>query len=270
MVEDPLSAAAIGEGLTTAYLGRNLHYEPHMASTNDEARRLAEEGAPEGALAITDYQSAGRGRFERRWYAPPGSSLLLSLLFRPVLAADKAPRLTMICALGVLDALRALDADLSRRVGLKWPNDIVCEGRKLGGILTEGSIKGQELEYVVVGLGLNVNLDPAELPDEMLAPVTSLSHILGHPVERRPLLWSLMAAIEGRYERFKAGVEPVGEWGARLHTVGQRVTVRWGDELIEGLAEAVDLNGALLVRQTDGRLRRLLVGDVTPHGQSGC
>jgi len=117
-----------------------------------------------------------------------------------------------------------------------------------------------------VGLGLNVNLDPADLPEAMLAPVTSLSHILGRPVVRLPLLWALLEAIERRYERFKAGVEPVGEWGARLHTVGQRVTVRSGDELIEGLAEAVDLNGALLVRQADGRLRRLLVGDVTLRG----
>ena len=266
MVEDSLSAAAIGEGLTTAYLGRSLYYQPCMSSTQDEARRLAEEGAPEGTLVLADYQSAGRGRFERRWYAPPGSSLLLSLLFRPVLAPDRAQRLTMICALGVLDALTALDGDLGRRVGLKWPNDIVCEGRKLGGILTEGSVKGQELEYVVVGLGLNVNLDPGGLPKGLLVPATSLSHALGRPVARRPLLWSLLAAIEGRYERFKSGEEPVGEWGASLQTLGQQVAVRSGDELVEGLAEAVDLDGALLVRQADGRLRRLLVGDVTLRG----
>jgi len=258
-----LSAAAIQDGLMTAYLGRSLYYLPEMPSTNGEARRLAEEGAPEGTLVITDYQSAGRGRFERQWHAPAGSSLLLSLLFRPVLAPEQAQYLTMICALAVLDAI---EAELGLRAGLKWPNDVVLAGEKLGGILTETGLKAEWLEYVIVGLGLNVNLEPDELPGGMLVPATSLSRVLGRRIDRRPLLWSFLQAVERRYERFKVGVGPVGEWGRRLHTLGEQVVVRSGDEVIAGLAEAVDLHGALLVRQVDGRLRRVLAGDVTLHG----
>ena len=130
---DRLSSQSIREGLRTTFVGHHLVYLPEVESTNEVARRLGQEGAPEGTLVVADYQSSGRGRLGRRWQAPPGSSLLLSLLFRPPLAPGQMQRLTMACGLAVADAIRALTC---LEVGLKWPNDVVVGGQKAGGIMT--------------------------------------------------------------------------------------------------------------------------------------
>ena len=136
---DSLSAKAIVEGLDTQFVGRNPVYLPTVGSTNDEARRLAQAGAPEGTLVIADCQTAGRGRLDRRWEAPPGSSLLLSLLFRPPLAPHQVQQLTMVCGLAVVDAI---EAATGLRAGLKWPNDVLIGEAKAGGILTEIVLAG--------------------------------------------------------------------------------------------------------------------------------
>jgi BirA family biotin operon repressor/biotin-[acetyl-CoA-carboxylase] ligase len=248
------------EGLEICLGGGNLVFLPETGSTNDEARRLAEEGAPEGTLVITDHQTAGRGRLDRRWEAPPGSSLLMSLLFRPPLAPTQSSQLTMMCGLAVADAI---EIETGLRVGLKWPNDIVVGVAKLGGILTEIGLRGDRLDYAVVGIGVNINLDPADLSREMLVPATSLSHELGRSVARRSVLRSLLEAVERRYVALKAGHSPYLEWAARLVTVGQPVAVSVMGEILEGVAEGVDADGALLIRQKDGGLRTIVAGDVT-------
>ena len=255
-----LSAERIRAGLTTRFVGQNLVYLPETGSTNDVARRLAAEGAPDGTLVLTDHQTSGRGRLDRRWEAPPGSSLLLSLLFRPSLAPQQLQRLTMICGLGVVDAV---EATTGLQVGLKWPNDVVQDGAKLGGILTEVGLEGAQVAYAVVGIGLNVNLDPTRLPGTLLLPATSLSHLLGREVDRIELLRALLEAIERRYLVLQAGATPQAEWAERLITLGHRVRVSLDDRLLEGVAEGVTADGALLVRLADGRLETILAGDVS-------
>lgn len=255
-----LSAERILAGLDTVFVGQNLVYLPETGSTNDEVRRLARAGAPVGTLVVSDFQTVGRGRYDRRWEAPPGSSLLMSLLFRPDLAPHQVQRLTMICGLATADAI---EGETNLRVGLKWPNDIVVNGAKAGGILTEIELLGDQLDYVVVGIGLNVNLDPSELDGVLLVPATSLSREMGCRVARLPLLWAFLRAVEVRYRALQAGRSPHAEWAQRLVTVGQLVTVAGGREMLEGVAEGVDANGALLVRQADGRLKTILAGDVT-------
>lgn len=255
-----LSSERIRQGLDTVFVGQNLVYLPETGSTNDEARRLARAGAPEGTLVIAEFQKAGRGRLARRWQAPPGSSLLLSLLFRPSLKPHQAQRLTMICGLAVTDAVHAetgLDA------GLKWPNDVVFEGGKAGGILTEVEFAGQRIDSAVVGIGLNVNLDPGRLPGDLLMPATSLARECRRGVARLPLLWALLRAVETRYVALEEGHSPHGEWAERLVTVGQRVMVSGMGAVLEGEAEGVDADGALLVRLADGRLEKVVAGDVT-------
>ena len=273
---DSLSAKAIVEGLDTQFVGRNPVYLPQVASTNDEARRLAQAGAPEGTLVIADCQTAGRGRLDRRWEAPPGSSPLLSLLFRPPLAPHQVQQLTMVCGLAVVDAI---EAETGLRAGLKWPNDVLIGEAKAGGILTEIVLAGREVDYAVVGIGLNVNLDPGRLPPDLLTLATSLSHRLGRPVARLPLLRGLLRAVEARYLALQAGQSPQAEWTARLITLGQTVTVTVGAGLapahcpavLEGVAEGVDANGALLLRLADGKLTTVVAGDVTlrNHGGTG-
>jgi BirA family biotin operon repressor/biotin-[acetyl-CoA-carboxylase] ligase len=267
-VRDRLSVIGIGAGLNTALFGRNVVHSPEIQSTNDEARRLAEGGAPEGTLVITDYQTVGRGRLDRRWEAPPGSSLLMSLLFRPALAPWETQRLTMICSLGVADAV---ESETGLCVGLKWPNDIVVGGAKVGGILTEIGISRGQVDYAVVGVGLNVNLDPSQLPGHLLMPATSLSSVLGKPVARLPLLWAFLRAVESRYRALRAGRSPHSQWAERLVTLGERVAVGLAGSLVEGVAEGVDPDGALLVRLASGRLETVVAGDVTLgcRGQDG-
>ena len=264
MAPDLLSPAAIRDTLGTGFVGQNVVYLPQTGSTNDDARRLAGEGAPEGTLVITEFQSAGRGRLDRAWVAPHGSSLLLSILFRPNLAPHQVQRLTMSCGLAVAGAIQA---QTGLRAGLKWPNDLLIGGAKAGGILTEIGLEGTKVDYAVVGIGLNVNLEPAQLPANLHMPTTSLSHAVGAQVARLPLLQSLLQRIEQQYLALKAGWSPHRDWAARLITLGKPVTVTAFDSVLEGTAEDVDADGALLVRLADGRLDRVLAGDVSIRPQ---
>lgn len=258
--KDPLSKETIQDGLKTQYMGRTLVFLPETASTNDEARRLAKSGAPDGTLVIADYQTAGRGRAARRWEAPPGSSLLMSLVFRPALVPQQVQRMTMICGLAIADVL---ESEYGLEPALKWPNDVLVGGAKVGGILTEVLLDAHRVECVITGIGLNVNLDPAELPGELVMQATSLSQALGRTVARLPLLRAVLQRIEARYSALKAGHSPHDEWVQRLGTLGQSVVVTSGGTILEGVAEGVNSDGALLVRLGDGRLHTVVAGDVT-------
>jgi BirA family biotin operon repressor/biotin-[acetyl-CoA-carboxylase] ligase len=257
---DLLSKQSIRAGLRTSFVGHELVYLPEAGSTNEVARRLGQGGAGDGTLVVTDYQSSGRGRQGRRWQAPPGSSLLLSLLFRPPLGPAQVQRLTMACGLAVADAI---SAQTGLEVGLKWPNDVMIGGRKAGGILTELELQGSAVAFAVVGIGLNVNLDPDALGEDLLVQATSLSQALGRPVPRLPLLLALLEAAEGRYLGLRQGHSPWREWADRLTTLGQRVTVSGAGRPLEGVAEGVDATGALQLRLDDGQLERVLAGDVS-------
>jgi BirA family biotin operon repressor/biotin-[acetyl-CoA-carboxylase] ligase len=266
---EELSVESIEKGLTTAFMGCRAIYYRSIGSTNDVARELAAQGAPEGTLVIADEQTAGKGRLGRRWLAPPGTSLLMSLLFRPhFLASYQAQRLTMICSLAVVEAIEALTG---LTAAIKWPNDIVVQGKKAGGILTELGSSGEHLDYAVVGLGLNVNLDfgAVEAMGELAATATSLSQELGREVSRLALLWRILENVEGRYQRLQVGELPHDEWASRLETLHNHITVDTPQGTIEGLAESVDADGALILRTNCGRRQRVLAGDVTLRKRRG-
>lgn len=234
-------------------------------STSDVVRDLAARGAPEGTVVVADYQTAGRGRMGRRWLAPPGTSLLCSVLFRPEPgpeAPSPATDLTMLCALAAADAV---EETAGLPVALKWPNDlIVVRGeswRKLGGLLAEGGFSGDRLEYVIVGVGVNVNVPPEVLPD--LAPdATSVLAETGRETDRGVLLDRFLDGVGGRYARWRAGERPWAEWVARLATLGRPVRVVTPEGERQGVAEGVDEEGALLLRTPDGNLHRIRAGDV--------
>jgi BirA family biotin operon repressor/biotin-[acetyl-CoA-carboxylase] ligase len=265
----------------TEFLGRSIVYRPSVTSTNDVAKELARHGTSEGTLVVADEQTAGRGRRGRQWIAPAGTSLLASLVFYP----DDAPapmlrqgtrlgagaseaaasptmtvqRVVMASGLGVLDGIAATIGVSAR---LKWPNDIVLDSRKLGGILAEAGFTDERIDYVVVGLGLNVNFAAASVP-ELAETATSLSDALGRQIERELLLAAILGAIESWYRRGQAGESLLTEWSARLVTPGQLVCVAtpWGNE--EGRAESVDAEGALVLRRADGTFVRITIGDVS-------
>ncbi len=268
-MESELSVDSIRAGLRTRFVGQTIYYWQAIGSTNDELKRLADVGAPEGALAITDEQLAGRGRLDRTWIAPANSSLLLSLLFRPAfLPASCVQQLTMICSLAAADAVAQVTG---LHPALKWPNDLLLGDKKIAGALTELGFEGDRLSWVIVGVGLNVSVDFASMevfrdwPD-LIDTATSLVMVLGRPVSRLRLLHVYLAEVESRYDALEAGWSPHQEWAGRLVTLGQHVAVRTPAGVYRGVAEEVDEMGGLLLRQPDGQVKHILAGDVALSG----
>lgn len=257
MEADTLSPDIIAEGLGTCWLARNIVYYTTVGSTNDEARRLALAGVPEGTLVIAEEQTAGRGRLQRRWLAPRGQALLFSLIFYPTFEARDAFRLTM---LGSLACVRAIEEQTGLRHEIKWPNDLLLQGKKLAGILSELGQAGDRL-FAILGIGLNVNVDFTPWPD-LRDRATSLREVLGGPVPRRPLLQAILRHIEAGYDRLRTGVSPFEEWAASLGTLGRSVRVTTSEGTFEGHATGVDADGALRVTLPDGTTRRIVAGDV--------
>jgi len=247
-------------GLRTLRLGQRVHCYELVDSTNTIARELADTGAVDGTLVVAEEQSAGRGRLGRAWLAPRSSSLLLSLIFRPPHPLEHASYLLMISAMGVRQGI-ACATGLT--VDLKWPNDLVYRGRKLGGILTEASFVGDKLAYAVVGIGLNVNFAAGALPAQFVA--TSLSQVLGKAVERAALLRHILECTEEHYDAALAGVSPQPEWAAALETLGRAVQVQGHGRVLSGLAVEVSEDGALLVQPPDGPVEVVREGDASLH-----
>jgi BirA family biotin operon repressor/biotin-[acetyl-CoA-carboxylase] ligase len=254
----PGSGEVIRRGLHTRLLGQEIYGYETIPSTNHAALNLGEKGAPDGTLVIADFQSAGKGRFGRSWVAPAGTSLLLSLLLRPRLPVSDSFYLAMVAALGVAEGVERTTGLAAR---LKWPNDVLVAGRKVSGLLVESRILGNRLEFVVVGIGINVNLRTdgvAGIPAE----ATSLQTALGREVSRLALLQATLESIEQRYVGLHEGRSPRAEWSALLDTIGRRVRVQLRDRLEEGLAVDVNEAGALRIRRSDDQVLQVNAGDV--------
>ena len=267
MIEKPeMNQAIVGATLTTQWLGRAYRYAAELDSTNERMKQWAAEGAPHGAVLLADYQSAGRGRLDRRWDAPPGTSLLLSVLLWPAgWPAERGAWLTMLAGLAAAEAIEAVAGVPAR---LKWPNDVLLEQdgewRKAGGLLLDAALEGDRLATAILGIGLNVNV-PAGALLPFATPATSLLAAGGQPVARRALLAELLARLEAHYEAANAGLSPAAAWSARLLTLGQAVTVTAAGPAapLLGVAEATDEYGRLLVRDAAGQLHTIAAGDVT-------
>ena len=272
------------ESIQSAFRDRPLitcieHYAV-IESTNDRARELGRQGIPEIALISADEQTAGRGRQGRSWYTPPGTALAFSLLTRPAIAARHAMRLTMLAGLA---AVEGIEQATGLRLDLKWPNDIVYIGErpvtystglhpssfspqplKVGGILTECAFQGDVLEYAVVGIGLNVNVDFSRQAD-LRETATSLMNLYGQPIDRLAVLRGVANSFVDHYAWLSAADELRKAWAARLINLQRRIRVQLGVEVKDGYAEGVDMDGALLLRTDAGQLERMLSGDVTLH-----
>lgn len=256
---------AIQASVTTRWLGKHFIYRPSLPSTNDLLKELADQGSRAGTMVLTDFQSKGKGRLNRRWEAPPGSSLLVSLLFRPNWPPQQAHWLAMMAGLAAAAAVRR---ETNLNPALKWPNDLVLEvdgvWHKFGGLLLEANFENDRLDYAVLGSGINVNIPPDALP-EAVTPATSLLAATGQSSDRLSLLNRYLVELERLYEAAESGQSPQPAWVEMLITLGQPVRVS-GPNLetaFEGIAEAVDEWGRLLVREENGRLHTLAAGDVS-------
>jgi BirA family biotin operon repressor/biotin-[acetyl-CoA-carboxylase] ligase len=256
MVEDSLSAAAITDGLATRFIGQEVSCYPSLPSTNDVAKQKARQGAKEGTVIVAEEQTAGRGRIKRRWLSPRGS-IALSMILYPPLAY--LPSLIMVASLAVA---RSIEQVTNLKAKIKWPNDVLVNDKKICGILVESDVRGNKVDYAVIGIGLNVNLKLSEFPQ--IAPMaTSLSRELGREVSRREVIRSLLAEAEKLYLALAAGDSVFKEWRDNLVTLGQKVRVSSGAVTYRGIAESVAADGSLLLRQPDGSLLKIVAGDVT-------
>jgi len=246
---------------------RGVRWQPiwfaEVGSTSDEAKGRAGAGEPEGTLVVAERQSAGRGRRGRAWESPSGG-LWFSLILRPGVAPRRVAAITLVMAEAVAEAIEEV-AGLS--AGIKWPNDVLVGAvgaeKKVAGILTEMASGPERVEYLVVGVGVDVDIDERRLPAELGTVATSLSAVAGRKIDRTALLASMLDHIGRFYQEFLEGAEAelVARWRRRSLTLGRTVRVETGGEVIEGRATAIDAEGCLVV-ETDGGPKVFAAGDV--------
>ena len=244
--------------------GWDIRYFERVDSTNTALLDMGRQGAAEGLVYIADEQTAGRGRLNRLWSAPPGTCLLVSLLFRPPEPFTyHAPRLTMLCGLAMAEAAENVSGVA---VQIKWPNDLILTGegawRKVAGMLSEIGSNADGPPFLVIGIGLNVNVPPELLPG--LAPnATSLLLEGGQPVQRTALLDAFLARVEAYRAMVRSGTDVLSLWRQRLAWMGCSIHLHTPTGHVTGVAEDVDETGALWVRLPDGNRQSFSVGDVS-------
>jgi BirA family biotin operon repressor/biotin-[acetyl-CoA-carboxylase] ligase len=260
MLEDNLSPASVTAKLETRFVGQTVVYYPRLTSTMDIAKREAWRGAKEGTAIIADEQTAGKGRLKRAWQSPPGSLALSVILYPDV---SYLPYLIMLASLAVVRSIKSVTGLESQ---IKWPNDVTTNGKKVCGILIENDVKGNQVNYAVIGIGINVNLRLSDFPE--IPPIaTSLSDELGREISRLNLARRLLIEIERLYLTLTAGESVYQAWRDSLVTLGKKVQVKMGETTYDGIAESVTRDGSLMLRRSDGSLTKIVAGDVTPLGR---
>lgn len=256
MVAEDLSPASITRRLKTRFIGQKVIYFLRLASTMDVARQEALRGAAGGTVIMAGKQTAGRGRRKRLWLSPPGN-IALSVVLYPTVSS--LPYLMMIASLVVVHSIEAVTG---LKAQIKWPNDILIAGRKVGGILIENEVKGNKVTYAIVGIGINVVLWPSDIAG-ISFPATSLDKEAGRSVEKTDVIVALLTEFERLYLALPEVKSIYQAWRDRLDTLGKRVYVISGGTRLEGVAESVDKRGALILRHTDGSSTSIVAGDVT-------
>ena len=262
-----MSAEEIESRVQTGWIARSVEYLERIDSTNQYAKKRAEEKCPEGLLVVADEQTMGKGRSGRSWSTPPGTNIAMSLVLRPALAPERISMVTLVMGLAVARACRQL---YGLEAGIKWPNDIVVNGRKLCGILTEMCCEILQVGYIVIGVGINANL--TEFPEEIRKTATSLELELGHPINRAELIAAVMEHFEEAYEAFIRCSDLSAlqeEYNALLVNRDRAVRVLEPGHEYTGTAQGIDAAGNLLVRRDDGELTRVYAGEVSVRGIYG-
>ncbi len=259
---DILTPAELSSGLHVTRIGTSLVCTGEVESTNVLAYRLAEEGAAEGTVVIADAQTRGKGRLGRQWESPAGVNLYCSIILRPPIMPLHAPQLTFLSAVAVAEAI---ERTASLTPAIKWPNDVLVNGLKVAGMLNEMSAETERVEFLILGIGVNINMKQDQFPSDLRHPASSLAIEAGREVQRLPFARALLESLDSHYVRYLArGYDPLRQaWLARSAVMGRRVRVSSQDGEITGTVEGIDEIGALLIKDTDGLTQRILAGDVT-------
>lgn len=270
--KDILSKSEIASRLHTKWAGRKLYYLESTGSTNTDAKRLAEEGEPHGTTIVANMQTAGRGRRGRTWQSPAGANTYFTILLKPDFSPDKASMLTLVMALSVAEAIEEITG---LKADIKWPNDIVVHKKKVVGMLTEMSITPEmdEIQYVVIGVGTNVNYDsPEDFPEELRPTATSLRMEAGHLLNRAALTERMLARFEVNYEKFEETLDLSGlmdSYEKHLINVGAQVRVLDPAGEYTGISRGINAVGELLVEKENGETINVYAGEVSVRGLYG-
>ncbi len=256
-----LTPAEVRPLLKTRWMGRTIHYASSVDSTNAEAYQRALQGAGEGEIVIAESQTQGRGRLGRRWVSPPFQNLYLSVILRPAIPPHQASLITLMAAVVTAEAVRDCSG---LRPTIKWPNDILLKGRKLAGLLNEIHSEADRIHFVVLGMGVNLNMDEKALPREIRDMATSLKRETGKEISRKLFLQTLLKGMEEWYERFlREGGEPILQaWRDWAQIQGKEVTVTSFGERMVGRAIDIDSDGTLILELEGGERKRIVAGDV--------
>ncbi|OHB32779.1 MAG: biotin--[acetyl-CoA-carboxylase] ligase [Desulfuromonadaceae bacterium GWC2_58_13] len=260
---DALMIEELRSGLDTRVVGCELVFFDETDSTNTRARELGDQGHPAGTVVIADRQTAGKGRLGRKWVSPPGVNLYTSVLLRPPILPFDGPQLTFISAVAVARAIRDVSG-LSPSV--KWPNDILLSGKKVAGLLNEMNAETEGVRYIILGIGVNLNMDVAQFPEDLRYPATSVALEKGEAVSRLAFARTLYRHLDRLYLTYlDQGFAPiVSAWEELCDLVGRQVEVDCQSRILRGTVEGLDTDGALLVRTDNGTREKIMAGDVKP------
>jgi BirA family biotin operon repressor/biotin-[acetyl-CoA-carboxylase] ligase len=254
---DRLFAFEITRDLNTQILGKKVTYFDSVTSTMNVALQLGIEGSPEGTLVIAESQTRGRGRLGRSWFSPKYKGIYFSLILKPKILPNFTSMLTLLCAVSICEAIKKITGLESQ---IKWPNDILISHKKVGGILTELKAEMDAVNFIIIGIGLNVNNDKKSLT----SGATSLKEHKKESINRIGLLQEILRTMEANYLLFqKQGAKPIlGKWREHNITLGRRVKVYVKNEYLEGEAFDIDTDGGLLIRKDSGVIEKVMSGDI--------
>ena len=261
-VPDLLRPEEIVAHLSTKWVGHHIHYLKEASSTNDVGKSLADKDCADGTLIVAEEQTRGKGRLSRGWFSPAGCGVWCSVVLRPPFLPSEASKCTLLAAVAIIKAInkyRGVNAKI------KWPNDVLLEGKKMVGILTEMSAEFGRINYIVIGTGINTNVPKSIIPEELKELAISVADVAEEPICRVQLLADYLRNIEDLYETvLKEGFGPVlDEWRTYSDTLGQAVKVIAPDKTYFGIAVDIDEEGLLIVRKEDGTLEKVIAGDVS-------
>ena len=258
---DSLQAAKIDQYLTTKRFGRNIHYYVSCPTTQSIAHQLAQAGEPDGSIVICEEQTAGKGRLARAWTSTQGKGIWMSVIIRPEIPPTKAPQLTLVAAVAVT---RAIEDIAQVRPEIKWPNDLLINGKKCTGILTELQADIDRVHSIILGIGVNVNQLPSDFPEEIQSIATSIQMVTGKPVDRAELVARILHHLENYTDLYvQHGFEPLKIlWESYSCTLGKRIKATMIHQQIEGVALGITNEGILQVKTDDGEIHGIYSADI--------
>lgn len=257
-----LNPESLKQNLAGKFIGHELHYFEETGSTNDDAFRLGLSGAPEGTVVIAESQNAGKGRMQRVWHSPAGASIYTSIVLRPSFETTRATQIPIAAGVAVAETLNPC---CQGRARLKWPNDVLIGGKKVCGILAQMKMVEAGIDFVVVGIGINVNLRNEQFPNDIREIATSVASEAGHEISRPELIIRLYENLTKWYKNLmNCGFEPVRDvWLRQTPMIGQAVQVMFHEEVVSGTAIGLDDDGSLILQTEANQTLRVSAGDAS-------